>query len=399
MGHFDIVIAGAGYGGVMCALRLAGRTRSSPIRIAVVSPFPHFCERLRLHEGLATKPPPLRTLELGSFLGELGICFIEATVLRIEQEARSLLISSDDTDRRISFDRLVIATGSTSRTHSINGMDEFAYVMETDGMNGVQALRTKLAELRSPRILVLGGGATGVEVAAEVACKPGAKVTLATAATFGGFANETVIGLLRHALLKKGVRILEDCIASRIERSAATTNLGDIEHDLCVVCAGFSGQDLVRTSGLAQTEGGRLIVDKQLRSISNRNVHAIGDACVPQIANGAPPRMSVLFAMTTGAHAADAIADELAGRNPRDFGFWTYGQAIGLADHAIGFATFPFDRPVPPYYTGRLGYHVRQFFVWLLFQLLRLERRWPGLPFFFGRPLGRGRSSPRNDDA
>ena len=99
--------------------------------------------------------------------------------------------------------------------------------------------------------------------------------------------------------------------------------------------------------------------------------------------------MSVFYALASGAFVASAIADELKGRRPRRFGFWTYGQAIGLGSAAVGFATFPHDRLVGPLYTGRVGFRLRQFFVWLLFQILRLEMRVPGLPFYLGQPLRR----------
>jgi NADH dehydrogenase FAD-containing subunit len=123
-----------------------------------------------------------------------------------------------------------------------------------------------------------------------------------------------------------------------------------------------------------------------VRSSADPAIFVAGDAALPEAPRGAAPRLSVLYALATGAHVADALADERAGRRLRPFGYWTYGQAIGLGREAVGFATFPFDRALPPYYTGRAGFHLRHFFIWLLFAILRAQRRWPGLPFALGRP-------------
>jgi NADH dehydrogenase FAD-containing subunit len=168
--------------------------------------------------------------------------------------------------------------------------------------------------------------------------------------------------------------------------------MGPFDFDVCVVAAGFTASHNLANTDLPTGSGGRILVDPHLRSIADPTIYAAGDAALPVEPCGAPPRMSAFFALATGAFVASAIADEMAGRRQRRFGFWTYGQAIGLGGDAVGFASFPHDRPVGPLYTGRIGYWLRHFFVWVLFQLLRLEMRRPGLPFYLGQSLRRTRA-------
>ena len=180
---------------------------------------------------------------------------------------------------------------------------------------------------------------------------------------------------------------------TELTANSACTDQGAIAFDICVLASGFAVDNVFSSSGLAATPEGRIAVDPFLRAHDDPLVYAAGDAAKPSSSCGAPPRMSVFFALTTGAQVADAIADQLGGKRPRRFSYWTYGQAIGLGQRAVGFANFPFDRAIGPLYTGRVGFWMRHFFVWVLFQLLLLEQGMPGLPFYLGQSMLREQAS------
>ncbi len=91
-------------------------------------------------------------------------------------------------------------------------------------------------------------------------------------------------------------------------------------------------------------------------------------------------RMSAVTAAIMGAHGADSLNAVLRGKTPKPFSFAYLGQGIALGRHnAIGFNNYPADTPVPPYFTGRLGYEIREAFVRYLAAAPRFERRLPGL--------------------
>ena len=137
---------------------------------------------------------------------------------------------------------------------------------------------------------------------------------------------------------------------------------------------------LAREAGLAVNERNQIVVDPFLRSISHPEIYAIGDAAHPREEPGAPVRMSAVTATIMGAHGADSLSAVLRGKAPRPFSFAYLGQGIALGRHnAIGFNNYPDDKPFPPYFTGELGYQIREGFVRLLATAARHGMIvWPG---------------------
>ncbi len=155
---------------------------------------------------------------------------------------------------------------------------------------------------------------------------------------------------------------------------------------------------LAREAGLAVNEHNQVIVDPFLRSISHPEIYAIGDAASPREDPGVHVRMSAVTAAILGAHGADSLSAVLHGKAPKPFSFAYLGQGIALGRHnAIGFNNYPDDKPIPPYFTGRLGYYIRESFVRYLAAAPRFERRWPGLFVWPGK--GRYEKAQRQQTA
>jgi hypothetical protein len=67
---------------------------------------------------------------------------------------------------------------------------------------------------------------------------------------------------------------------------------------------------------------------------------------------------------------------------PKPLSFAYLGQGIALGRHnAIGFNNYPDDKPVPPYFTGRLGYLIREGFV----RYLAAATQRPGIFVWLGK--------------
>ena len=107
----------------------------------------------------------------------------------------------------------------------------------------------------------------------------------------------------------------------------------------------------------------------------------MGDAASPVEEPGVRVRMSAFTALILGAHGADCLAAVLLrGQTPQPLSFVYMGQGIALGAHnAIGFARdFRRPCPMPPYFTGRAAYVIREFGVRLLANPASLDRRIPG---------------------
>ncbi|NQV81855.1 MAG: FAD-dependent oxidoreductase [Alphaproteobacteria bacterium] len=378
--RFETIVVGAGYAGVICAARLA----VCGVKVAIIAPKVHFVEKIRMHEGLTTSiEAPGKKLDLRSSLTRAGVRFMEGSVVSIDRSTRNVLYETTNGSARVSYDRVVIACGSEPAGAAVPGVTEHAYRMQTEGPRGTMALRAALQRLPSDgrRFVVVGGGATGIEVAGELASFDGAKVTIMCAGTFAAFARPRVATALRREAAKLGIEIVERTPVSAVGPDHVAFAGGLLPCDLCVWCGGVRIPSFVAEAGVAHTDQGRILVDPWLRSLTDPRLYAVGDACLTQHQSGAPPRISAFFALASGAFAAKTIAAERRHRQIRGFTLATYGQGIQVGRGGAGFASYPFDRQIGPVYTGPLAYHMRRFFVSVLFAIVKLELRRFAVPF------------------
>lgn len=394
MRSHKVIVVGGGYSGVMCALRLVGLGRGK-LDIKLVNPREEFVERLRLHEELVVYTKyGMRSFQYDEFFAKRNISFVCGQLVKLSPEGKDILVSlANGTVETFSYDRLVVASGSNSALGHVPGQSEHAFAMNVGVPRDAAALKCALDQLETPCVSVVGGGATGIELAAEIAQKPEAIVTLLCRSRLGEGLTEPVRQRVRAELLRQGVLVRENVLATAISSDHVMIDDQRIAHDLCVAATGFEVDPVWGKAGLQVLPNGRIATDAFLRAKGHADIYVAGDAAYCDARRSAPPRMSVMFAMTSGAHVANAIVDEAKGKIPRRFGFWTYGQAIGLGSRAVGFGNMRFDTAYAPYFTGRAGYHLRHFFVAMLFRLLLLEARLPGFPFYLGRPLGRNRAA------
>lgn len=374
--------------------RLAGKMRHSDLHITLVNEADNFTERLRLHQFAANHP--MRRRPIADTLRGTGITFVQGRATSILPASHEVLVTRDDgaadapTTERLRYDYLVYALGSQTERHSVPGVDQYAYTLAPRGPLSAAALRETLPEVAaaSGRVVVCGGGATGIETAAEFATTyPGLQVRLVTDGALGMAWNKGIARYMRRSLERAGVAITDHTAVAAIQPGAVVTAQGEpIPFDVCLWAGGFVAPSLARESGLPVNDRDQVIVDPYLRVEGHPDIYAVGDAASPRVDPGVPVRMSAVTATILAAHGADSLVAALRGRAPKPLSFAYLGQGIALGRHnAIGFNNYPADRPVPPYFTGRLGYQVRELFVQYLAAAPALEWRFPGSFVWFGK--------------
>jgi NADH dehydrogenase FAD-containing subunit len=408
----EVVVLGAGYAGLLATVRLARKLRGRPVRITLVNPTDTFTERLRLHQYATNQTVKWRSIP--ETLRGMGVRFVQARVTRLLPERRAVIVSAGGQEQALSYDYLVYALGSDIDRQSVPGVAGHAYTLTPRGERSAEALRDVLPALNAAgaRVVVCGGGPTGLETAAEFATSyPRLKVRLVTEGALGAQFGKGVARYMRRTIARAGVTISDHTSVAEVRADGVVTGDGTvIPAELVLWAGGFAVPPVAREAGLEVNARGQIVVDPVLRSRSHPAIYAIGDAADPAERPGAPVRMSAVVASVMGAAGADSLSATLRGRRPRPFSFVYLGQAIALGrGRAIAFNNFPDDVPVPPFLTGRFGYLGRDLFVRYFAAAARLERRrfgsfyWPGRGRYAAqqrrnggaRPAASGARSPR----
>ena len=165
-----VVVIGGGYAGVMAANRL---TQRDDIDVTLVNPRAAFVERIRLHQLVVGNDDAVA--DYATVLSN-DVRLVVDGAARIDTTARQVELASGETLR---YDYLVYAVGSTGTVPAgVPGAAEFAYSISE--LEQAQRLSNRLADVpTSAPTVIVGGGLTGIETAAEFA-EAGRPVTLVT---------------------------------------------------------------------------------------------------------------------------------------------------------------------------------------------------------------------------
>ncbi|OLF04811.1 FAD-dependent oxidoreductase [Actinophytocola xinjiangensis] len=367
----QVVVVGGGYAGTIAANRLRSR---DDVAVTIVNPRPVFVDRIRLHQFTAGTGQA--QVDYDTLLGE-GVRLVVDDVTRIDPATRTLHLASGGT---LPYDHVVYAVGSTGAIPlSVPGAA--VHALSVAELESARRLRTRLGELApSDRVTVVGGGLTGVEVAAELA-EQGRPVTL-----IGDLAPSLSVGARRSAtrwLARHGVVLVDGQVAEVLPDAVVLADRSTHRGALTIWAAGFGVPGLAAASGLRTDDLGRLLTDETLTSVDDERIVAAGDAAAP---SGQPLRMSCQAAGPLGAQAADTVLSRIAGEEPAVINQAFVGSCVSLGrgGGVRQFATKD-DRARELYFGGRVAAVYKEFTCKVALAKIRLEARRPGsLPWIKG---------------
>lgn len=365
----SIVIVGGGAGGLELASKL-GR-KLGPQRVTLIDQRLTHIWKPSLHEVAAgTLDIHQEGLSYQMLAHDNGFTFVYGAMTAVDPASHTVtvarVIAADSEvilpQRQISYAALCIAVGSTSNYFGVPGARE-----HTISLNATEdAERFRLTMLRllvlaeqkkesNPQgdagvnIVIIGGGATGVELAAELRAA-------SDVYTHYGFQqlkpdNDVRITLLEGAprilaplpervskaaaklLAQRHVRVVENCRVTTIDTASVTDNTGmTYPADLCVWAAGIKAPDFLAGLGLPTNKAGQLEVNDRLQVTGHANIHAFGDcaACPGPDGKLVPPRAQAAHQQADYLYAS--LLQLANGKPPpsRPYVYRDYGSLVSI---------------------------------------------------------------------
>ncbi len=366
----QIVVVGGGAGGLELVRRLGAKYgRKKHDIILVDKNLSHIWKPL-LHEVAAgALDANLDEVGYRGHCYRWGYRFFQGALDGIDRAAKTISLAPvHDEDGReviaghtIRYDILVLAVGSVSNDFGVPGVKEHCTYL--DSRDQADRFRTRLlnhclrvsrAMMKDPgadeqvRVAIVGGGATGVELAAELYNAAGAlahyglevfdesrlKVTLLEAGPrILPLLPEKLSQAARHELTELGVAVKEATQVIEAQPGALITKCGQrIEADLMVWAAGVKGAEFLSSLGLETNVRNQFLVRETLQTVSDDMIFALGDCASytpPGHERPIPPRAQAAHQMA--AVVFDNICRLQQGKPLKHFVYRDKGSLVSLS--------------------------------------------------------------------
>ncbi|HAV5966910.1 NAD(P)/FAD-dependent oxidoreductase [Acinetobacter baumannii] len=322
-----IIIAGSGFAGLWAALaaqraiHLASQEQN--IEVMMVSPSPNVGIRPRLYEAVLENMNP----DISELLTVVGVKFLAGWVNKIDVDQQTIEVATTDGNKQnLSYDRFVLATGSTTFMPPIPGLKEYGFSVNTleDAEkldHHLKNLATKPANAARNTVVVAGGGLTGLETVTEmperlrsILGETDVRVVLVDSSTeIGAAMGDQAASVIREALSELGVEGKAGLRVTALDATGVTLSNGEkIETETVIWTAGMRANPLTSQIAGEKDNLGRLIGDAYLHAPEAKNIFVTGDTVkVPTDDLGNFNVMSCQHAMSLGRVAGYNAAAEL----------------------------------------------------------------------------------------
>jgi NADH dehydrogenase len=334
-----VVIVGAGFAGLTCARELA---KNSAVHVTVIDRNPYQTFSPWLYQ-VATGGLPEDDIAYPVRAAIPGVDFHRGEVIRIDPLAKSLRLADATV---INWDELVLATGSVGATFGVAGVAENALQMKS--IQEAREIRRRLLityedvdvglkPKEALRVVVVGGGPTGVEITGAVAeLQRSMKHEFPRVAEFGHVTlveagprllpsfSEKSSAHAKSELEEIGAVVIVDAAVDRMYESDVHLKSGEVlPAGTMIWAAGVSAPETWTALGVSD-RANRLRVPATLEL--SEGLWVIGDTASFDGADGKPLPMVAPVALQMGRHVAKQISARLAGQPFTDFVYKDKGQ-------------------------------------------------------------------------
>jgi NADH dehydrogenase len=385
------IIVGGGAGGLELATRLgdkfgdANGRRAPRAQITLVDRYSTHIWKPLLHEVAAGSMDPFtQELPYAAQARWHGFEFQQGDLLGLDRAAKRItlapLVDKEEGElvprRELDYDTLIIAIGSTTAFFGITGAQENSIALDT--VDQAELFRKRLiaacirAEYREPepvadnaprlpriQVAIVGGGATGVELSAELRNtaqvlhayglhKLDPKHDIGIVLIEAGprllpALPERVSTATAELLAKLGVTLMTGERVAEVERGSIRTASGKtVRADLTVWAAGIRAPSvLTDLDGLTTNRLGQLMVRRTLQTEIDDNIFALGDCAACAWPGGeksdrtVPPRAQA--AHQQASFLLDAFERRMENKPLPDYTYRDFGSLVSLGHYsAVG---------------------------------------------------------------
>lgn len=334
----NVVIVGAGFGGLSAAKELAG----APVSVTIIDQQNHHLFQPLLYQvATAALTPAEIAVPIRHVLrNQNNVEVLMDRVVGIDTKRQQVLVESG---RSVAYDALVVATGAR---HSYFGKSDWAdHAPGLKTLGDALALREKIlmafeqAEMvvgddpaaahRFQTFVVIGGGPTGVEMAGAIAelshsvmrdfrhidarhnriilLEGGPRVLPGFAPGLSARASRDLGSL--------GVEVQTDTMVTDITTGLVTTNKGSIQTETVVWAAGVQASPAGKWLAQPTEKSGHVAVDATLRPAGLDNVYVIGDTALHRTDGSALPGIAPV-AKQMGIYVGRRLSQLARGKAP-----------------------------------------------------------------------------------
>ncbi len=336
-----VIIVGAGFAGQSAV----GTLRRAPVHVTIIDRNLYSTFQPLLYQvATGGLNPGDVSYPVGSFTARRRTRYIRGDLATVDETTRRIKLTDG---RELGYDYLILATGVSAAYYGVKGAAENTFGLYTRAdaivlrdhiMNGYEQLSAGTDRRREFAVTVVGGGATGVELAGSLgelrsdvlrATFPDvdpARVHIRLVEMAPSLLEPFKPSLRQYArkqLAARGVDIILNRQILEVRPDSVVLGDGTSHHsDLTVWAAGVAAPEADAGWHLPQGKNGRIVVGPDLRVKGSDRIFAAGDIAInpddpsPQLAQPA---------LQEGKHAAEQVIRLLNGEQTQPFRYHDKG--------------------------------------------------------------------------
>jgi len=356
-----IVIVGGGAGGLELATQLGKKLgRGKKAKITLVDRNHSHLWKPLLHEvATGSLDEGVDALSYLAHARNHHFQFQLGSVVDINRENKTITLAElrDDKgellvpERKLAYDTLVMALGSTSNDFNTPGVKEHCIFLDNphqarrfhqEMLNLFLKYTNNMGANGKVNIAIVGGGATGVELSAELhsygykgLTNEALNVTLVEAGErILPALPPRISGAAHNELTKLGVRVLTQTMVTSADEGGLHTKDGEyIQADLMVWAAGIKAPDFLKDIGGLETNRiNQLVTEPTLQTTRDPDIFAIGDcaSCARPEGGFVPPRAQAAHQMAS--LVLHNILAQMKGKPMKAYVYKDHGSLVSLSN-------------------------------------------------------------------